>query len=361
MRHALTLGGRGLGRVWPWPSVGCVIVKDGRIIGRGVTDRADTYRHAEIVALAQAGDAARGATAYVTLEPCAHVGTTPPCAKALIKAGIKRVVAAVTDPNPKVAGAGFQMLRDAGVNVETGLLADQATAQMAGFLSTMTQGRPRLTLKLAITLDGRIATAMGESRWITGAYSRRMVHGMRLAHDAVLIGGGTARADDPTLTVRDMGDLRQPVRVVASRRLTLPWPNRLGDTLDQGPVWLVHGAGDVDADVTKNWTDAGAELIEAPVTAGQLEPQGILSALGARGLTSVFCEGGGAFAASLLNAGLVDELVVFSAGRVLGAQGIPAIGALEVDRLIAAPAFKLVETRAIGADVMHVWRNSAEP
>ena len=219
MAHALVLGARGLGQVWPWPSVGCVIVKDGRVVGRGTTDRADAYRHAEVVALQQAGSAAQGSTVYVTLEPCSHHGTTPPCATALIEAGVARVVVATGDPNPKVGGAGIQMLRDAGIAVDVGLMGDAARDQLGGFLSFLEQGRPLVTLKLAVTLDGRIATATGESRWITGEPARRVVHGMRMAHDAVLVGGGTARSDNPTLTVRDMGAKRQPVRVVASLSL----------------------------------------------------------------------------------------------------------------------------------------------
>ncbi len=358
MAHALVLGGRGLGNVWPWPSVGCVIVKDGRVIGRGVTDRRETYRHAEVVALAQAGDAAKGATVYVTLEPCSHQGTTPPCAEALIKAGVARVVASMGDPNPQVAGAGFQALSVAGISVDIGCLADQAREQLRGFLCHIEQGRPMVTLKLAATLDGRIATATGESQWITGPNARRMVHGMRMAHDAVLVGSGTARSDNPTLTVRDMGKVTQPVRVVASRRLNLPWPNRLAETVGEGPVWLMHGAGDVTTDVQTQWTNAGAELIEVPVVGEQLDPSDLLSVLGTRGLTRVFCEGGGVFAASLLKAGLVDDLVVFSAGVFLGADGTPSIGELGIDRLESASRFDLVETRAVGADVMHRWRSS---
>ncbi len=217
MRQALTLGRRGLGRVAPWPSVGCVLVKGGRIVGRGTSD-AVTLRHAERVALDQAGDAARGATAYVTLEPCSHHGRTPPCADALVAAGVARVVIAAGDPNPQVAGQGIARLRAAGIEVLTGVLEKEATEQHLGFFRVMTEGRPMLTLKLASTLDGRIATASGESRWITGPDARRAVHALRMSHDAVLVGGGTARADDPTLTVREMGADRQPVRIVASPR-----------------------------------------------------------------------------------------------------------------------------------------------
>ena len=354
MAHALCLGARGLGRVWPNPAVGCVIVKDGRVVGRGRT--ADGGRpHAEVVALEMAGEAARGATVYVTLEPCAHHGETPPCAEALIAAGVARVVVALEDPDERVAGRGLEMLRTAGIRVETGVLSEQAARHDAGFLSRVTRGRPVLTLKLALTLDGRIATATGESRWITGEAARRMVHGMRSNHDAVLVGGGTARADNPTLTVRDMGVVRQPLRVVASRRLSLPWPARLAETADEGPVWLLHGEGEAPEEAARHWQDAGARLLAVPVTGRQLDPSAILKRLGDEGVTRVFCEGGGALAASLLQAGLVDALVVFSAGKLLGAEGTPGVGALGVDQLALAPGFDLVDCRPVGQDIMHRW------
>ncbi len=357
MAHALSLGARGLGRVWPWPSVGCVLVKDGRILGRGTSDAA-SLRHGEIVALDQAGAAARGATAYMTLEPCSHQGRTPPCATALIKAGVARVVAALEDPNPQVSGNGFSMLRAAGIEVALGVGAAQARRQHIGFLKHITTGRPMVTLKLAATLDGRIATATGESRWITGPDARRLVHGMRLGHDAVLVGGGTARADDPTLTVRDIGAAHQPVRIVASRRLTLPWPNRLAATMDQGPVWLAHGLGAEDTPEAARWREVGASLIDVPVSGGQLSPQGLLQALGDKGLTRVFCEGGGALAASLLQANLVDELIVMSAGFALGAEGQPSVGALGVSALKDVTRFELVDTRRVGNDTMQHWRTA---
>lgn len=357
MARALSLGARGLGRVWPWPSVGCVIAKDGRIVGRGTSDP-ETVRHAERVALDQAGEAARGAVAYVTLEPCAHTGRTPPCADALIEAGIARVVVAAGDPNPLVAGQGLERLRAAGVTVETGLLEARARDHHKGFFSVIERGRPMLTLKLATTLDGRIATATGESRWITGPETRRVVHAMRMAHDAVLVGGGTARADDPTLTVRDMGAAHQPVRIVASRRLSLPWPNRLAGSIGEGPVWLIHGSDAAEADRAR-WREAGARLFEVPVRNGHVDPAGLLAALGAEGITRVFCEGGGALAASLLGAGLVDDLVVMTAGFALGAEGQPGIGALGVSSLADVARFRLVEARALGGDVMHRWENRA--
>ncbi|MFN3293016.1 MAG: bifunctional diaminohydroxyphosphoribosylaminopyrimidine deaminase/5-amino-6-(5-phosphoribosylamino)uracil reductase RibD, partial [Gemmobacter sp.] len=209
MAHALALARRGLGRVWPNPSVACVIVQGGRVVGRGVTAPGGRP-HAEPQALAQAGAAARGATAYVTLEPCAHHGRTPPCAAALVAAGVARVVSALQDPDPRVSGGGHGMLRAAGIAVTTGVLAAEAAALQRGFLTRVTQGRPMVTLKLALSLDGRIATATGESRWITAAPARARVHLMRACHDAVLVAGGTARADDPELTVRGLGVAHQP-------------------------------------------------------------------------------------------------------------------------------------------------------
>ena len=209
MRHALALGARGLGQTWPNPAVGCVLVKDNRIVGRGWTQPGGRP-HAEVRALAQAGEAARGSTAYVTLEPCAHHGKTPPCAEALIAAGVARVVTALQDPDSRVAGRGHAILRAAGLGVTEHVEAAAATDAHAGFLLRVTQGRPLLTLKLASSFDGRIATATGESRWITGPEARYHVHALRHSHDAVLVGAGTARADDPMLTVRGFGPVAQP-------------------------------------------------------------------------------------------------------------------------------------------------------
>ncbi|MDA9865589.1 bifunctional diaminohydroxyphosphoribosylaminopyrimidine deaminase/5-amino-6-(5-phosphoribosylamino)uracil reductase RibD, partial [bacterium] len=292
------------------------------------------------------------------LEPCSHHGRTPPCVDALIKAGVTRVVAAMGDPNPRVGGEGFRKLQSAGIALETGVCAAEAEAQHRGFLNVIRHQRPMLTLKLATTLDGRIATATGESRWITGPEARRAVHAMRLNHDAVLVGGGTARVDDPTLTVRDMGAVRQPVRIVASRRLNIPWPNKLADSVAQGPVWIAHGEGAQDTPEAARWREVGANLLAAPINGRQIDPHGLLRALAAKGLTRVFCEGGGALAASLLGAGLVDELIVMSAGLVLGAEGKPAVGALGLSALSDAERFELVETRRVGGDVLQHWRKT---
>ena len=349
MAAALALGRRGLGSTWPNPSVGCVIVKDGRVVGRGAT-RPGGRPHAEAEALARAGERARGATAYVTLEPCAHHGSTPPCADALIAAGVARTVLALRDPNPEARG-GAERLRAAGVAVAEGVLGARARRDQAGFLSRVERGRPWLTLKLATSFDGRIATASGESRWITGPAARRLVHAERLRHDAVMVGGGTARADDPSLTVRGLGAVRQPVRVVMSRGLDLDPAGVLGRTARDVPVWLVHSGADAAP-----WRTTGARLLEAAEGPGGLDPRAALRALGGAGLTRVFCEGGGRLAASLLRAGVVDELVGFTAGVALGCEGWPGLGPLGLDSLAAAPRLHLLESRPVGEDVMHRWR-----
>jgi len=360
MRAALSLGRRGLGNVWPNPAVGAVVVRDGRVVGRGWT-LPGGRPHAEAVALRAAGPRAKGATAYVTLEPCAHHGRTPPCADALAAAGIVRVVTALGDPDPRVSGRGHARLREAGIEVRTGVLASEAARDQWGFLSRIRRGRPMVTLKLATSLDGRIALASGESRWITGPEARRRVHLLRAMHDAVMVGGGTARADDPSLTVRGLGIDRQPVRVVLSSRLDLPLDGQLAATARDVPVWLVHGPSATPA-VRAAWEGLGATCIEVPELPGRgLSPDAAMAALGKAGMTRVLCEGGGGLAASLLGAGLVDRLVTFSAGIVIGGDGRPATGPLGLDRLAEAPAFELASAEVVGKDVMTVWQSPRPP
>ena len=354
MGLALGLARRGLGNVWPNPAVGCVIVQGGRIVGRGWTQPGGRP-HAEVVALAQAGGAARGATAYVTLEPCAHHGRTPPCADALAAAGVARVVSALEDPDPRVSGRGHAILRAAGIAVETGLLATEAETLQRGFLSRIRLGRPMVTLKLATSLDGRIATAAGESRWITGPEARRRVHALRATHDAVLIGAGTARADDPLLTVRDLGIARQPVRIVAVRNLGLPDAGALALSARDVPLWLVHAAA-APAERVARWQGLGARTFAVAEAGGGLDPGALLGALGQAGLTRIFCEGGGQIAAALLRAGLVDEIVLFSAGIALGGDARAALGDLALGRLSEAPRFRLAGVEPVGADVLSYWR-----
>ncbi len=350
MPLALGLARRGLGRVWPNPAVGCVIVKSGRIVGRGWTQPGGRP-HAETVALAQAGGAARGATVYVSLEPCAHHGKTPPCAEALIAAGVARVVSALEDPDARVSGRGHAMLRDAGITVETGVMAAEAERLQRGFLSRLRTGRPMVTLKLAMSLDGRIATGSGESRWITGSEARRHVHAMRASHDAVLVGAGTARADDPDLTVRGLGVAHQPVRVVVSHGLDLAAARKLHATARDVPVWLVHDRSASDA-VRRHWEAAGARLIA--VEEGSPAPD-VLDALGAEGITRVFCEGGGQLAAALLGSECVDEIALFTAGLALGADGRAGIGALGLGTLAEVGRFRLITVERVGGDTLSLW------
>ncbi|KPQ08258.1 MAG: bifunctional diaminohydroxyphosphoribosylaminopyrimidine deaminase / 5-amino-6-(5-phosphoribosylamino)uracil reductase RibD [Rhodobacteraceae bacterium HLUCCA12] len=356
MRLAIALGQRGLGRVWPNPAVGCVIVRDGVIVGRGWTQPGGRP-HAEVVALAQAGPAARGATAYVSLEPCAHTGKTPPCAGALAASGVARVVTALTDPDPRVTGKGHMMLRAAGIDVVEGVERAAAAQANAGFLMRVRHGRPFVTLKLAQTLDGRIATASGASRWITGPQARRRVHLMRAAHDAVMVGAGTARADDPDLRVRELGVAHQPLRLVADSRLGVSATSRLARSAHESPVWMLHGP-QAPASARGDWHCAGAELVPCALDGmGRLDMADALRQLGARGLTRLFCEGGGGLAASLMGAGLIDDLVVFSAGHVFGADGTAALGALGITGIGPHP-FELVGMQRCGADLMHHWRRS---
>lgn len=327
MAHALRLARRGLGNVWPNPAVGCVLIREGRVVGRGWTQPGGRP-HAERVALAQAGPLAHGATAYVTLEPCAHHGRTSPCAEALVEAEISRVVTAHTDPDPRVAGRGHAILRAAGIEVTEGIGETEARHMQAGFLMRVQRGRPFLTLKLATSFDGRIATANGESQWITGPAARIHSHGLRLVHDAIMVGGGTARADRPSLNVRGMGAVRQPVRVIVSNG---PIPDLPPEGPDFGPLWQM--AGPVD-DVMKELSQAG--------------------------ITRVFCEGGGGLAAGLLRAGLVDQLVGYTAGLILGGDSRPAIGSLDLQRLADGARFRLVETRRVGEDLFHRWRRAGQ-
>jgi diaminohydroxyphosphoribosylaminopyrimidine deaminase/5-amino-6-(5-phosphoribosylamino)uracil reductase len=353
MAHALRLAARGLGNVWPNPAVGCVIVRDGLIVGRGWTQPGGRP-HAEVRALLQAGGLAEGATAYVTLEPCAHHGQTPPCAEALIGAKLARVVTSLTDPDPRVSGKGHAMLRAGGIAVTEGVMTPEATRLNAGFLKRVTQGLPFVTLKLAASLDGRTATATGESRWITGPEARRTVHAMRLAHDAVMVGSGTAVADDPDLTVRDMGAVRQPVRIVLDRTLRHSPASRLGRTARDHPVWLLHGPTAPDA-ARNAWQATGATLIESSEARGLLDLTAALHTLAARGLTRILSEGGGSLAAALLKAGLIDNVALFTAGLGIGAEGTPTLGPLGLATLAKAPRLQLQHSQTIGADTFSLW------
>ncbi|MHA1114171.1 MAG: bifunctional diaminohydroxyphosphoribosylaminopyrimidine deaminase/5-amino-6-(5-phosphoribosylamino)uracil reductase RibD, partial [Alphaproteobacteria bacterium] len=337
MGVALDLARRALGRVWPNPAVGCVLVREGRVLGRGWTQPGGRP-HAESEALRRAGAGAKGATAYVSLEPCAHHGETPPCADALIAAGINRAVIAVEDPDPRVAGTGIDALRAAGIAVELGVRAEDAARVNAGFFLRLREGRPLVTLKTATTLDGRIATHGGESQWITGPEARARGHYLRAIHDAVMVGIGTAVTDQPHLTCRLPGlEDRSPVRIVVDGRLRLPLTDSLVAGAGDVPTWLVTlPKGDTAR--RRAYADCGVELIDVEADAGgRPDLDRLLRLLGGRGLTRLLVEGGSHLAGGLLRAGLVDRIAWFRAPGIMGGDGIPAAAPFGIDRLADMP------------------------
>ena len=355
MALALRLAARSLGQVWPNPAVGCVVVRDGRIVGRGWT-RPPPGPHAEVEALRRAGARALGATAYVSLEPCAHYGRTPPCTMALLHAGVRRVVAAATDPDPRIDGRGIQQLRQAGVEVTTGLARERAERLNAGFILRVREQRPLVTLKLAASLDGRIATKDGESQWITGEAARRLAHQLRATHDAIMVGSGTALTDDPSLTCRLPGLAgRSPIRVVLDGRLRLPLHSQLAASAGSTPTWLLT-RDDADDARAAALAGTGVEVIRIAATAGgRLDMAAALRALALRGITRLLVEGGSRIAAALLAGRLVDRLVWATAPLVIGGDGLPAVAELGVERLAEAPGFIRSQLGALAADVVHVY------
>jgi diaminohydroxyphosphoribosylaminopyrimidine deaminase/5-amino-6-(5-phosphoribosylamino)uracil reductase len=359
MRAALALARRGLGNTWPNPAVGCVVVKHGRVIGRGWTQPGGRPP-AETEALRRAGSQARGATAYVTLEPCSHHGRTPPCCDALIAAGVARVVMAMRDPDPRVNGRGVTLLRDACIIVEEGVLEAEARALNAGFFRRIERGLPIVTLKLASTLDGRIATGTGESRWITGPEARREAHALRARNDAILVGSGTVLADDPDLTCRIPGMERVPMlRVVADARLRTTPRARLVTTANVAPTCIVTTPGHPPGALAP-FIDAGVEVLTVPPAETGLDLRAMLGALARRGVTRVLAEGGAGLAAGLLRAGLVDRLAWFHAPGVIGAEGHPATQGLHLAALAAMPRFRRVAVKPLGADLLTEFEPIAE-
>jgi diaminohydroxyphosphoribosylaminopyrimidine deaminase/5-amino-6-(5-phosphoribosylamino)uracil reductase len=334
MRAALALARRNLGRVWPNPSVGCIVVKDGQVVGRGVTAPCGRP-HGEPQALAQAGDAARGATVYVSLEPCNHHGKTPPCSEALIEAGIARIVVACEDPDPRVSGGGIRRLRQAGIQVDVGLCAEEAQTVNAGFISRILKGRPGVTLKLATSLDARVATSIGHSQWITGPDSRARGHLLRANHDAILVGIGTALADDPELTCRLPGlEGCSPVRVVLDSHLRLPATAKLAQgAASVAPTWVVTLA-DADGPRAADLEALGVRILRVDRhETGHLPIAAALTALAGQGITRLLVEGGPAVATSFLKAGLVDGVEWFRAPMLIGGDGLPAVGTLDAEML----------------------------
>jgi diaminohydroxyphosphoribosylaminopyrimidine deaminase/5-amino-6-(5-phosphoribosylamino)uracil reductase len=357
MGLALGLAQRGLGRVWPNPAVGCVIVdSNGRVAGRGWTQ--DGGRpHAETVALRAAGPRAKGATAYVSLEPCAHRGETGPCAAALSAAGIARVVSALEDPNPLVAGKGHAMLEAAGIEVRVGVRAGEAWALNEGFFLRIEQGRPALTLKFATTLDGKIALPSGQSRWVTGERARAHAHLLRAQHDAVMVGVGTALADDPELTCRLPGlGARPAVRLVVDSKARLSPSSKLAATAREQPVWLLTTPS-ADTAATVSLAAKGVELVSVPASSGGIDLSAAMKVLGARGLTRVLVEGGATLAAALIAAGLVDNLAWYRASSIMG-DGVGAVGAFPLADLAFMPRFTRVASRALGEDVLETYRRA---
>lgn len=348
MAHALALARRGIGRTWPNPPVGAVFVRDGRVVGEGHHRRAGGP-HAEIEGLRAAGERARGAVLYVTLEPCAHTGRTGPCVEALLPLGLARVVVAMPDPNPRVRGRSIARLRRAGVRVDVGVGEAEAQALVTGYRTWILLGRPHVTLKVAASLDGRIALAGGAARWITGQSARRAGRLLRAESDAVLVGAGTVRQDDPRLTVRRRG-CHDPIRVVvAGAAVDLPARARIFD--GAAPTWVVVPDTAAPRRIAR-LRRSGAEVLAVPGRRGRMPFEAVVRALGARGLTSVLVEGGAQVATDALAAGVVDRVAWFVAPKLLGADALAAVGPLGLRRLVDAPSLRLERVERVGGDVL---------
>lgn len=354
IRIALMLGKRGQGLTWPNPSVGCVLVKNNIIVGRGFTQPGGRP-HAEIVAIRQAGDQARGSTAYISLEPCCFQGQTPPCTDALSKAGVIKVCYSLVDPDPRVAGKGHESLQKHDIEITAPCLEEQAAHDHRGFILARKSGRPKITLKLAASFDGKVATRSGDSKWITSQAARNRVHLYRAKHDAVLVGKGTAEIDDPMLTPRGLGISHKPIRIIVDTNLSTSLDSKLAQTSPDIPTWLCHKEG-VDEHRLTEWDKRQAKLIVCNTTdKGYLDLQDVVKKIGALGLTRVFCEGGPKLAASLFADNLVDEYISFFAGKALGANSLSSIGPLDLDLVKLAPNFRLGKLYRVGGDAVCHW------
>ena len=363
MDLALALGRRGLGNAWPNPAVGAVVVDMAGggpvIVGRGWTQPGGRP-HAEAEALRRAGAQARGATLYVTLEPCSHHGKTPPCVEAIIAAGIARVVSAIEDPNPEVAGKGHARLAAHGIAVEVGLRGEAARRAHAGHFSRVRDGRPYVTLKLAVSADAKAGLAGRKPAAITGEEARARVHLMRAMNDAILIGIGTALADDSQLTCRLPGlEARSPVRVVLDTALRLPPTAALVRTAQATPVWVVAGPA-AGEDAERCLRSHGIEVLRCGATAGRIDPAAMLRLLAGRRITRLMVEGGPTVAASFIAAGLVDEAAIFRARTMIGADGIDALEAMPLSALTASPRFASRGIEAVGEDTLETFERTCE-
>jgi len=357
MELALTLGRRGLGRTSPNPAVGAVVVKDGVIVGRGWT-QAGGRPHAEPEALKRAGEAARGATLYVTLEPCSHFGKSPPCADAIIAAGISRVVASIEDPNPEVAGQGFAKLRAAGIAVDIGLGAAEATHDHVGHIRRIRDKRPHVILKLAASADDKIAAAGHRPIDITGDIAKTRVHLLRAQSDAILIGIGTVLADDPLLTCRLPGmEARSPVRVVLDRALRIPGSSRLMHSARQTPLWVMTSET-AEAAAAARLGAAGAQVIRVHGADGGLDLPAVLHNLSVRGITRLMVEGGARVASSFVAAGLVDEVWLLRGLATVGADGVSALDAMPLGVITQSPAFKVRASETLGNDTLTIYERA---
>jgi diaminohydroxyphosphoribosylaminopyrimidine deaminase / 5-amino-6-(5-phosphoribosylamino)uracil reductase len=359
MQLALTLGRRGQGRTWPNPAVGAVVVKDGVIVGRGWTQPGGRP-HGEPEALKRAGEAARGATLYVTLEPCSHFGRSPPCADAVIAAGIARVVSAIEDPNPEVAGQGHARLRAAGIAVDIGLCADEAARDHAGHFRRIRDNRPHVVLKLAVSSDDKIGGAGRKPVAITGEVARTRVHLLRAQCDAILVGIGTVLADDPLLNCRLPGmEARSPVRVVLDRALRMPGDSRLVHSARQAPLWVMT-SDFADAPAAMKLGAAGAQVMRVASTTSPpgLDPLAVLHALSEKGITRLMVEGGARVASSFVAAGLVDEVWLLRGPEAVGDDGVPALDALPLAAITQSPAFRVRASETLGRDTLTVYERA---
>lgn len=357
MHLALTLGRRGLGRTWPNPAVGAVVVKDGVIVGRGWTQPGGRP-HAEPEALKRADQSARGATLYVTLEPCSHVGKSPPCTDVVIASGIARVVAAIGDPNPEVAGQGFAKLRAAGIAVDVGLEATQAGRDHAGHLRRVRHGRPHVILKLAVSADDRIGGAGGKPVAITGEAARSRVHLLRAQCDAILVGIGTVLADDPLLTCRLPGmAARSPVRVVLDRALRIPLAGRLVHSARETPLWVMTSET-AEAATAAALGAAGAQVIRVGGAVPGVDLKAVLHLLAERGITRLMVEGGSRVAGAFVAAGLIDEAWLFRGPEAIGNDGVNALGALPLSALTQSPDLHVRASEILGKDALTIYERA---